>query len=64
MEEFEDGGMYGGEFLETSHAPKSEFRPLSPSKRQVRILNRVIQSETIFLLTSFAELLQRSAVGA
>ena len=38
-----DRGMDGGKLLQRSHAPKSQHRPLSSSKRQVRILCPVVE---------------------
>jgi len=37
-----DGPVYGGEFLECSHPPEAEHRPLSSSQRLVRILGAVV----------------------
>jgi hypothetical protein len=38
-----DGGVDGGELLQTSHAPEPEHRPLSSSERQVGVLRPVVQ---------------------
>ncbi len=56
--------MNGGEFLQTSHAPKAKHRSLSSSKRQVRILCPVVQPVTGFLTIRRPDFLQCSAIGA
>jgi len=38
VEMVEDGGVDGGESLQTSHAPKAGHGALSSSKRQVRMI--------------------------
>jgi hypothetical protein len=35
--------MNGGEFLQTSHAPEAEHRSFSSSKRQVRVLDPIVE---------------------
>jgi len=42
IEVVEDRGVDGGEFLQTSDAPKPQHGPLSSPKRQVRILEPVV----------------------
>ncbi len=56
--------MDGGEFLQTSHAPKSLHRPLSPSKRQVRVLRAVVYLATGRLPVADAEFALRGAIRA
>src|SRR6056297_4363352 len=38
-----DGGVDGGELLQTSHAPEPEHRPLPSSERQVRIFGPIVE---------------------
>src|SRR6056297_3130124 len=59
-----DGGVDGGEFLQTSHAPEPEHRPLPPSKWLVRILCPVVLPPPRFLPLDRADILQGSTVGA
>ncbi len=54
--------MYRHKFLQTSHASKSEHRPLPSSEWQVRILGSVVQPSARLLTTRRANLLQCSAV--
>jgi hypothetical protein len=53
----------GDEFLQTSHPPAAQHRPLSLSKWLVRILRPVIKLAPGFLPISVADLLHRRAVG-
>lgn len=41
-----DGGMNGGKFLRTSHAPEPQHRPLSSPKGNVGILGPVVEPLT------------------
>src|SRR6056297_1346059 len=59
-----DGGVDGGEFLQTSHAPEPEHRPLPPSKWLVRILCPVVLPPPRFLPLDRADILQGSTIGA
>jgi len=59
-----DRRMNGGKFLQTSHAPKSQHRPFSSSKRLVRILASIVPPTVSFLLLCVANNLYRSAVGS
>src|SRR6056297_880336 len=56
--------MDGGEFLQTSHAPEPEHRPLPSSERQVRVLRSVVRPASGFLPIRRTQVLQRRAVGA
>ena len=58
-----DGGMNGGEFLQTSHTTKAQHRPFSSPKRLMRILASVVQPAAGFLLVRIADDLHRSAIG-
>jgi hypothetical protein len=58
-----DRSVDGGEFLQTSHAPETEYRPLPLSEWQVRILGAVVQPATGFLAISRIDLLQRRTIG-
>ena len=49
-----DGGMNGGEFLQTSHTTKAQHRPFSSPKWLVRILASVVQPAPGFLLVRIA----------
>ena len=59
-----DGGMNGGEFLQTSHAAEPLHGPFSSSKRQVRILRPIVQPAARFLLVGVADVLHRRAIGS
>lgn len=56
-------GESGGEFLQTSHLPEAQHRPLPSSERQVRILNTVIPPAPRFLAMNGADFAQRSTLG-
>lgn len=43
VEEVVDGGTNGGELLQTPHAPEPEHRSFSSSKRQVRVLDPIVE---------------------
>ncbi len=43
IEVVEDGGVDGGEGLQTSHAPETEHGPFSSSQWQMRVLDAVVQ---------------------
>lgn len=45
-----DGGVDGGEFLQTSHAPEARHHLFPPSKRQVKIFLSVVQPAATILL--------------
>ena len=45
-----------GEFLQTSHPPEAKHRPLSSSKRLVRILGAVVDPAADLALFNGAEL--------
>jgi hypothetical protein len=59
-----DGGMDGHEFLQTSHVPEAQHRPLPSSKWQVRILRPVVPPATRFLPVGRADRLQRGSIRA
>jgi len=59
-----DGGMNGGEFLQTSHAAEPLHGPFSSSKRQVRILRPIVHPAASFLLVSIAYTLQCRSIGS
>ena len=56
--------MNGNEFLQTSHLPKSEHRPFSTSKRQMRVVGPVVNPASRFLSRRIADDLHCSAVRA
>lgn len=56
--------MNGGKFLQTSHAPKTQHRPFSPSKRLVGILASVVHPPAGFLLMHVAYDLHGCAIGS
>jgi len=58
-----DGGVDGGEHLQTSHAPEAEHRPLSSSERQVCILRTVVQPAAGFLPVGDAQVFHGRSVG-
>ncbi len=55
--------MNGGEFLQASHVTKAQHRPLSSSKRLVRILSAVVQPAAGFLLLRIADNLHRNTAA-
>ncbi len=57
-----DGGMDGGEFLQTSHTPETLHRTFASSKRQVRILNPVIEPPARLLFFECTQLSERGSV--
>ena len=59
-----DGGVDGGEHLQTSHAPEPLDRPFSSSERQVRVLRPIVQPAARLLAVARAELLEGCAIGA
>ncbi len=62
VEVIEDGGMDGGEFLQTSHAPETLHRAFTPSKRQVRVLDAVVEPPARLLFFERAKLSERGSV--
>ena len=58
-----DRGVDGCELLQCSHPPEGEHRPLSPSKRLVRILRAIVRPTTGFLPIADVEFTQGSAIG-
>lgn len=56
--------MDGCEHLQTWHAPKAEMRPSSSSKRQTRIVRRVLQTAAGFPTAAQTDFLQRCRLGA
>ncbi len=56
--------MDGGEFLQTSHAPESLHRAFASSKRQVRILDAVVEPPARTLFFKRAHFSERSLVGS
>lgn len=63
VEVVEDGGVNGGEFLQTSHPPKPQHRPLSSSKWLMGILCSVVSPPACLLPIADAELPEGSPVG-
>ncbi|MFT5273178.1 MAG: hypothetical protein ACI85V_003207 [bacterium] len=59
-----DGGMNGGEFLQTSHAAEQLLGSLPSSKRKVGILNPIVLPAASFLLVGIADFLHRRTVGS
>src|SRR6056297_9733 len=59
-----DGGVDGGELLQTSHAPEAEHRPLPSSERQVRVFGPIVEPAAGLLPVLDKEILQSCAVGA
>ncbi len=59
-----DGGMDGGEFLQTSHAPKTLHGAFASSKRQMRILDAVVEPPARLLFFERAQFCERSLVGS
>ncbi len=57
-----DRGMDGGEFLQTSHAPESLHRAFASSKRQVRVLDAVVEPPSRLLRLERAQLSERGSV--
>jgi hypothetical protein len=55
-------GVNGGEFLQTSHAPKPEHRSFSSSKRQVRVLDPIVEPPSRRLKVLGSERFQRHTV--
>jgi hypothetical protein len=64
IEVVENGGVNGGEFLQTSHSAKALHRPFSSSKRQLGILRSVVQPAADFLPVDTTDLFQSRAVRA
>lgn len=50
-----DLAMKGGEFLQRSHAPEAQHRPLSSSERLVTVLEMVVQLSASFAFADGAE---------
>jgi hypothetical protein len=59
---FEDRGVDGDKFLQTSHPPEPLRRPLSSSKRKMRILDPVVEPSTRLLPVRYAEVINGGAV--
>ncbi len=59
-----DGGMDGGEFLQTSYASETLHGAFLLSEWQVRVLNPVIEPPTRLLLFQRAQFCERSLVGS
>ncbi len=59
-----DGGMDGGEFLQTSHAFETQHRTFAPSERKVRILDAVVDPPARPLFFKRAHFSERSLVGS
>ncbi len=59
-----DGGMDGGEFLQTSHTPDSLPGAFASSERQVRILNAVVEPPARPLFFKRAHFSERCLVGS
>src|SRR6056297_1742608 len=55
--------MDGSEFLQTSHPPEAEHRPLPSSEWQVRILGPVVQPATRLLPVDCSDFFQSGTVG-
>ena len=51
------------ELLELSHRSEAEHRPLSPSKRLVRILRAIVEPATGFLPIADVEFTQDGTIG-
>jgi hypothetical protein len=64
MEMVVDGGMNGGEFLQTSHAAEQLLGSLPSSKRKVDILNPIVLPAASFLLVGIASFLHRHTEGS
>lgn len=58
-----DGGVDGGEHLQTSHPPEPQHRPLAPSERQVGILPPAVEPATGFLPIRCSKFAKGRAVG-
>ena len=56
------GAVNRRKFLQTSHPPKAKHRPLSSSKRLMRVLGAVVQPPAYLTLVDHAEALERCAV--
>ncbi|CUH41240.1 hypothetical protein RUM4293_00108 [Ruegeria atlantica] len=57
-----DRGMDGGEFLQTSHAPETLHRALTSSKRQVRVLDSVVEPPARLLFFECTQFSERGSV--
>ena len=64
IEMVEDRGVDGGEFLERSHPPKAQHRPLPSSKGLVRVLSAIVLPTTGLLFVADAEVTQCRPIGA
>jgi len=64
IEEIVDRGVDGSEFLQCSHAPEAEHRPLPSSERLMRILGTIVHPAASLLPVANAELAKRGTVGA
>jgi hypothetical protein len=58
-----DGGMDGGEFLQTSHPPEAQHRPFSSSEWLVRVLGPIVQPATRFLAMAGTDFPKSGTVG-
>jgi hypothetical protein len=59
-----DRAVNRGEFLQTSHPSEPEHRPLSSSKRLVRILDTIVQPTADLSLVDGAQTLERGTIGS
>ena len=59
-----DGGMDGGEFLQTSHPPETLHGAFPSSERQVRILNAIVEPPASSLLFHRSYFSERRLVGS
>ena len=57
-----DRGVDGYEFLQTSHPPEPQHRPLSSSKRQMRIVSAVVGPTRHLAVIASAHILQGRAI--
>ena len=55
-----DGGMNGGELLQTSHATEPLHCSLSSSEREMRILRPIVEPAASFVAVGIADILHRS----
>jgi hypothetical protein len=62
VEEVVDGGVNGGEFLQTAQAPEAEHCSFSSSKRQVRVLDPIVEPPPRRLKVLGSERFQRRTV--
>jgi hypothetical protein len=63
VEQVVDRGVNGGEFLQTSHPPEPQYRPLPSSEGLVKILRPVVGRTGGLLSITDAEVPKRSTIG-